>query len=64
MIYQSGSGRSRLPGANCFLLKKGCRQASPVRGGSQRQTQAAHSTPMEAMLFLDTLQRQIKENTV
>lgn len=36
MIYQSGSGRSRLPGANCFLLKKGCRQASPVRGGSQR----------------------------
>lgn len=24
----------------------------------------SHSTPMEAMLFLDTLQKQIKENTV
>ena len=27
MIYQSGFGRSRLPEANCLLLKKGCRQA-------------------------------------
>lgn len=37
MIYQSGFGRSRLPEANCLLLKKGCRQAFLVQGGSQRQ---------------------------
>ena len=35
MIYQSGFGRSRLPEANCLLLKKGCRQAFLVQGGSQ-----------------------------
>ena len=39
MIYQSGFGRSRLPEANCLLLKKGCRQAFLVQGGSQRQKQ-------------------------
>ena len=32
MIYQSGFGRSRLPEANCLLLKKGCRQAFLVQG--------------------------------
>lgn len=31
MIYQSGFGRSRLPEANCLLLKKGCRQAFLVQ---------------------------------
>lgn len=38
MIYQSGFGRSRLPEANCLLLKKGCRQAFLVQGGRLAKT--------------------------
>lgn len=45
MIYQSGFGRSRLPEANCLLLKKGCRQAFLVQGGSQRQKQTTFTGP-------------------
>lgn len=32
MIYQSGFGRSRLPEANCLLLKKGCQAGFPRAG--------------------------------
>lgn len=46
MIYQSGFGRSRLPEANCLLLKKGCRQAFLVQGGSQRQKQTTFTGPL------------------
>lgn len=47
MIYQSGFGRSRLPEANCLLLKKGCRQAFLVQGGSQRQNRQHLLVPSE-----------------